>query len=461
MRKRFMSMMLSVLMICSVLNTYASATTHSVAVGNASESNVVTPTILKDNTESELTPIKDRDVQLNLNGEVLADFSNYAYRRSAVSVTQQVVDTLSAEGDAKYILFSLSQNQVAQITLRSPDNADLNYDLMLYTVSDEGYVEDLVDSSTLATYINSSGHTLDDSISCVHTSSDPQQYAVFVYATTGGSSEETFTLTISLDLVSNLDSYEPNDSPYSPTTLTMNSAGSVSGLSLNVINDQDWLLWSNDDGFDKLAVSATQGHQVEVYHVENGNQMVLNPYTTVNGERVYSVVGLNYIRVFSETDNANFSYAAYELSLHPYRSAALASTILVSMNGDQGADSYVTYYDTTLFRYTDVLSPTVTVLDSEGRPIEGVSVKMTLASSFWSEASGNQIQTYYSTLTDANGCAIFDVHPPATLGTFSVYLPGAISFIHHVDIDALVFTVGDASASTQVYRLAYSEYVGS
>lgn len=477
MKKRFMSLILVTLMVVSIFNTSAFAMENGTASDDASvalianllESGItiadvndftVEDALIASTAENELQPIDCSDLELSLDGEPMADLTEFTQGRSAASVTQQIVETLDTQGSAKYAIFSLSQNQVAQMTLRSPDNASLDYDLMLYKINSEGYTEGPISNSALSTCINSNGHTLDESIGYLRTETGSQQYAVFVYARVGGSSTEPFTLTISLDLASNLDKYEINDSPYYPVSVTMSGEGQITEANLNVVNDQDWFLWRNVDGFDKLSVSVTQGHQVEIYHVEGDSQMVLNPYTVKDGARVFDAAGLNYIRIFSEKSESNFSYADYTATLKPYRSAALASRISVTLDGDQGSNSYVTYYDTTLFRYKDVLTPTVKVTDSSGRAIEGVRVTMTLVSSFWSESSGNQVQTYTSSLTDAAGQAVFDVRPPATSGTFAVLLQGAITFRHHVDIDTLVFTVGSAKTTEQVYRLAYSEYVG-
>lgn len=76
--------------------------------------------------------------------------------------------------------------------------------------------------------------------------------------------------------------------------------GRLTGVNLNVVNDQDWFMWKNTSGFDKLSISVDQGYQVEVYHVENGNQMVLNDYSIKSGVRVFNASGLNYIRIFSD-----------------------------------------------------------------------------------------------------------------------------------------------------------------
>lgn len=302
---------------------------------------------------------------------------------------------------------------------------------------------------------------MDESIGYKRTEAGSQQYAIFVYAKTGGSSTESFTLTVSLDLASNLDSYEINDSPYSPSQITITKDYQIIEANLNVVNDQDWFMWQNTSGFDKLSISVNQGYQVEVYHVENSNQMVLNNYDIQNGIRVFDASGLNYIRIFSEKSESDFSYASYTASFHPHRSVAMATQIEVSLDGDQGDNSYVTYYGITLFRYKDTLFPTIKVKDSNGNPIEGATVTLTLASSFWSEASGNQIQKFFSPPTGSDGETVLTASPPATLGTFAVLLEGAKTFMHYVDIDALVFTVDGSSASfsTQVYRLAYSEYL--
>lgn len=98
-------------------------------------------------------------------------------------------------------------------------------------------------------------------------------------------------------------------------------------------------MWKNTSGFDKLSISVDQGYQVEVYHVENGNQMVLNDYSIKSGVRVFNASGLNYIRIFSEKSESNFSDASYTATFPPYRSTAMATQMEVILDGDQGADS--------------------------------------------------------------------------------------------------------------------------
>lgn len=468
MKKRCMSLILVAMFVLSMLSTSAFALESGTSSEFIELETIPISTVQDveqdDDTTNKLQMIDNLHFVPDIDNTPIADLTTETCtEKSSVSVTQQITDILEEQGSAKYVIFSLAQNQVAQITLRSPDKSNLDYDLMLYKINSEGYTEGPIQTSSLGTYIGHNGHTLDESIGYIRTETGSQQYAVFVYAKAGSSSTDPFTLTISLDLASNLDQYEINDSPYNPLQINMTGDGRLTGANLNVVNDQDWFVWKNTSGFDKLSISVNQGHQVEVYHVENNNQMVLNDYSIKNGARVFNASGLNYIRIFSEKSESNFSDASYTATFHPYRSSAMATQMEVILNGDQGADSYVKYYDTTLFRYKDTLSPIIRVTDSNGNPIEGATITLTLASSYWSEESGNQIQKFYSSPTDSDGYTVLTAKPLATLGTFGVLLEGAQTFMHHVDIDALVFTVDGSSArySTQVYRLAYSEYLHS
>ncbi|MCI8285130.1 MAG: hypothetical protein HFE90_07700 [Firmicutes bacterium] len=318
------------------------------------------------------------------------------------------------------------------------------------------------------TRINSNGHTLDESVGYIHSEQEKQEYAIFVVSKDGNTTTEPFTLTISFDFASNLDWTEINDSPYFAQSIDMSGALEIVDTTLNVVNDQDWFLWENNSDFTKLSTSVTQGHKVEVYHAENGSQMVLNNYTESNGVREFDIYDMNYIRVFSDKNEADLSYNKYILSLSPAGGTpvGVSTNMDVTLNGDQGKNSYVTYSSlskTSRFRYNDILNPEVKVTDVNGNPVAGVTVTMTLVSSFWPESSKNHIQTFTGK-TNSKGEVTITARPAETLGTYKVYLTDAIDFLHHVDIDNITFSVDDggtASFSTQVYRLAYSEYMGS
>lgn len=163
MKKRCISLVLVAMLVFSLLSTSVFALetgknsigSDSVAVETESVPLYLPQSVGQGNdTTSELQMLSESDFVPDLNEEPLADLTGGRYgARSAVSVTQQFTDTLDQQGSAKYVIFSLSQDQVAQITLRSPDNADLDYDLMLYKINSEGYTEGPIQTSSLGTYI--------------------------------------------------------------------------------------------------------------------------------------------------------------------------------------------------------------------------------------------------------------------------------------------------------------------
>ncbi|MCI8430929.1 MAG: hypothetical protein HFI16_11875 [Lachnospiraceae bacterium] len=66
--------------------------------------------------------------------------------RSADSVTQQFTDYITSADDQKYITFGMTQGQILNVTLSNPANDELNYDLILAKVSEDGVATGLKSS---------------------------------------------------------------------------------------------------------------------------------------------------------------------------------------------------------------------------------------------------------------------------------------------------------------------------
>lgn len=303
---------LSVLMMAALIINIFSISVFAVSVDTNNyhdEESVVLP--INDGSEELRLPESENNTYNLSDGKLIADLSGSAYKsRSANSVTEQFVDVLDDEYNFKYVTFDLYKNNVTQITLKCPDNANIDYDLQLYKVDSEGNISGPVVHSPLVTRINSNGHTLDESVGYIHSEQEKQEYAIFVVSKDGNTTTEPFTLTISFDFASNLDWTEINDSPYFAQSIDMSGALEIVDTTLNVVNDQDWFLWENNSDFTKLSTSVTQGHKVEVYHAENGSQMVLNNYTESNGVREFDIYDMNYIRVFSDKNEADLTRCA-------------------------------------------------------------------------------------------------------------------------------------------------------
>lgn len=247
-----------------------------------------------------------------------ADFGNYnldsatsmgtlsrKMTRSADSITQSFTDFITAEGDIKSVGFSLFEGEIFNATLACPNNKNLNYDLALFSIADDGTAS-LISASTLGTYIDSeTGKTVDEGISYVHNQGTEGNFAIAVIATSGSSSVDSFTLTISLDTVGSYDRSEPNDSPYTATRL---SSLSTTG-SLHVVNDQDWYVVNMNSGVYKVTAG---NYQAEIYYVDEGDVMVRerkagNNYVLNN--RTY------FVKVFSNVSQDKFEFGDYTLEM--------------------------------------------------------------------------------------------------------------------------------------------------
>lgn len=373
---------------------------------------------------------------------------------SANSITQEVSDTIETEGGWKYLLVSLAPGEILQATLAGPNNDNINYDLMLYTCND-GMLDTLVAASTLTTYMNNynGGMTksVEDGVSYINTGDTNQQYAVIVSATTGCSSTETFTLTISIDEKGYYDAAEPNDCPFDAVTISTGTK--IIDGNLNVSNDQDWFEWDVPSSISGFSLSlSNSNYTAEVYYASGSSMVLVRPDS--NG-----IYGFNsnycYIRVYNL--NSNFASSNYELTIRPY--GKTASTIYTTFNGDMGTDK-ASYPEGTRHRFQNILRPSVLVVDGSGYPVNEQEVKLTWISGSWNDFTGNSQREQYIT-TDSNGRGNFNLEVPVSLGYHSCLLSGAITFKHYYDIDGIVFQCGNASDQQIVYHYAHSEYISS
>ena len=231
-----------------------------------------------------------------------------AKSRSTSSVTQQFTDYITDPDEQKYVQFSLGQGQIVNLTLSSPANDNLNYDLVLASVSEDGSLT-AVKACDLQTYVDpDTGKTMDEGISYIHTQSDIGNYAAFVISSAGSSISESFTLTISLDIEGAYDTNEPNDSPFEATTLSLSNK--TASASLHVANDQDWYAVSTTAGVYTLSVD---NYNAEIYYAVEGPKMIrANKSSSGNyilGEGTY------YIKVSSD-GITGFVFGDYALTLN-------------------------------------------------------------------------------------------------------------------------------------------------
>lgn len=238
-------------------------------------------------------------------GVSIGDLSSKSQARSAASITQKFTDFLTSEDDLKFVQFSLGEGDIVNASLSCPKNDNLNYDLILASVGEDGSLS-LIKASSLGTYIDSNtGKTVDEGISYVHNQATVGNFVMCVVSSSGSSSTDSFTLTISLDAAGSFDSNEPNDSAF--------EAKSISGLSANgslhVENDQDWYIVNVNQGVYEVTAG---NYQAEVYRATDGNCLVRADKAGSNyvlGSQTY------FIKVYSDATGDDFAFGDYTLQL--------------------------------------------------------------------------------------------------------------------------------------------------
>lgn len=275
-------------------------------------------------SEAVLQETAGMDYNISGGEEMGSISSNNA--RSADSLTQQFTDVIAEENGFKYLLFSLEKDQIVNASMICPVNEGLNYDLFLCTFAEDGSLTP-IKASNLGTYIDpDTGKTVDEAISYVHNQDDAADYAILVMATEGYSETDSFTLTISFDVLGSYDGNEPNDSAFEATVLSGMSADG----SLHVVNDQDWYAVKITEGV--YHVTAGE-YQAEVYYAVEGNKMVRATKTEQDNYVLGS--GTYYVRVYSDAAAEEFAYGNYTLQMEDQSKYASMQTAF-----DYGAWEY-------------------------------------------------------------------------------------------------------------------------
>lgn len=425
---------------------------------------------------SNCMPLNEPETNFDLkNATELGKLESTNKSRSASNSTQSVLGTIANEGDYVYSIISLEPNEAINVTMECPKNPELNYDLFLYEVDSEGYIGNMITGSVTETYMNTypdgTTKTLDEAFSYKNNTTDVNYYAIIILAVTGGSTTDTFKLTVSLSNENDLDVAEPNDSPYYACELSEVGGGGTtfSNISLHVVNDQDWFLWRAPSDIAGVEVSVNlegvnpeKSYNVEVYKAE-GNKMVLLSRTGGGAYKIGS--GVNYIRVYA--DEETFTASPYKLTLKPW--SETAAKINVRLDGDEGDKQYASYPGGTYFRFQNKFCPEIQVLSESGYVVRNQLVTLTWQSGSWNEHTGNSSRVI-SDYTDDNGRVVLTLARdlqspndlPIALGYEVCYRDGAIKFVDYYDIDGIAITAGNAPAyTTVVYHLMRSDYAGS
>lgn len=374
---------------------------------------------------------------------------------NARSITQSWTGALKNQGEFTYITATLAPAQMINATLVCPKNENLNYDLFIYEMDKNGYLTNIVSSSTTSTYFNTyedgTTKTVDEGTSFVNNTGTTKNYAVIVSAAEGGSATDTFELTVSLSERGSYDTAEPNDSPYYACEARESM---LDGGSLHVPNDQDWFMWRASSEFISAKIANTAGYNVEVYTAE-GNKLIL---TNKNSDGSYPIAnGVNYIKVSASNNGTSFRGKAYSLNITPWD--VKPYRMFMNLNGDEGEKAYVNYPEGRRFRFKNRLSPEIFVKSKSGYPVRNHVVTLTWLSGGWNEHTGNASRVARGMTGDDGKVTIVLEKPelPPALGVNRCYLSGAISFVHYYDIDGVMVTSeGTNSCEEVVYHFNLS-----
>lgn len=252
-------------------------------------------------TESNIS-LAGYDVE---SGISMGDLTSLSKMRSAESITQKFTDFITSEDDIKLVQFSLGEGDIVNASLSCPNNENLNYDLVLASVGEDGSLS-LIKASALGTFIDSNtGKTVDEGIAYVHNQATVGNFAMCVLSSSGSSSSESFTLTISLDAAGSFDSNEPNDSAFEATSIF----GLSGNGSLHVENDQDWYIVNVNQGVYEVTAG---NYQAEVYEATEGNRLVRADKAGSN----YVLDSQTYfVKVYSDATGDDFAFGNYTLQL--------------------------------------------------------------------------------------------------------------------------------------------------
>lgn len=152
------------------------------------------------------------------------------------------------------------------------------------------------------------GRMVDEGISYIHSDEEIGTYAVFVVSSSGSSTTESFTLTVSVDEAGFYDGNEPNDSPFE----AMAVSGNTVNASLHVVNDQDW--YAVQMGETGIYSAEAGSGTAEIYYAVTGNKMVLAPRFGLFNYHLEADLTY-YVKVFSDKTQDKFTSVDYTLKL--------------------------------------------------------------------------------------------------------------------------------------------------
>ncbi|MCC3380158.1 Ig-like domain-containing protein [Paenibacillus farraposensis] len=404
----------------------------------------------------------------SLKKETVSSLKTSLMAASATASTATYSGTITQEGDTQFLYpIYLQPGELLQARLDGPFSAQLDYDLYLYefdmTTGDIN--PNAIDASTYGTYFNKyeqGSASLPESVGTRNAAGFEKAYAIAVHSKKGSSITDPFYLTV--DVSSQYDAYEPDESAFHAYNFTFSTGGSsLNSRSINSGIDNDWYRITipasrNYDGLNvKLdSTSESYGYKAEVYGALTGNQMVLLPQTNHN---VSLNTGTYYVRVY--TTNQYSPDHLYTLTLKPVLRAG--KIVITGYDSINGPNDYPSYSYGRHYRVNGNTNLTVkgVVTTTDNYPVANAPVNVTWLNQNWTESSGNRTRTGTG-YTDQNGTFSLTLSLPHSTGSIAEYLSGPIRFTHYYDLSGVAAQVSDTSltATDIVYHFAYSIYGG-
>lgn len=222
-------------------------------------------------------------------------------------------------GDYKAYAVELSSGDYLQARLLTPNNTNIDYDLVFY---DSSFA--FIKSSDYYTYINDNG-TLAEMVGYKALADE----VVYMVVVSGGGGSDTEAYTLDYTIITNfLDNHEPNENAKEAKELAIGTNGvNVSHYLYSPI-DNDWYVFTIPDGatYSKIRVTVDADSSInrcgfEIYKNLGSNSnyaMLLHGWG--NGGELELPAGTYYIRVVSTNSFNDFNFSdipTYKLSVAP------------------------------------------------------------------------------------------------------------------------------------------------
>lgn len=369
-----------------------------------------------------------------------------------------------------YLLYSinLTHGDYLQARLKLPNNAQIDYDLLLFDSA-----LSLIKSSDYITCTDGSG-TLDESIG--YLAAGDELVYICVYSVGGGGETEAYTLDYSIT-TNFSDSSEPDENVKEATTLNLGVSGANITGKLNSPIDNDWYSFTVLDSpqYDKIRLSInsssdTNGCEIEIYQNLLSDYYGMYYMGSGNGGEVELPAGIYYLRIVSTNTFNNFDAGdipVYNLSVVPVSKADTVSIVYYDLPLNKISYNEGFYYrleeDRTLPNILIVHGrATYTASDLTKRAAANVKITGEVYDKEWAAIGQPELaRVYGSAITDSNGNFTMRIHLYPACGGLSYRVDG--NYTHHYDFMRVTISLTnnkDIIARDYFYYYKYSDYTG-